>query len=38
MSALWSSVEQIGYFWNPNPDQNLLSVIRSDPNPVDLPK
>ena len=33
-----SSVEQIGDFWNRNPVQNFLSVIRSDPNPVDLSK
>ena len=33
-----SSVEQIGNFWNPDPVQNFLSVIRSDPNPVDLSK
>jgi len=32
------SVEQIGDFWDPNPVQNFLSVIRSDPNPVDLSK
>ena len=33
-----NSVEQIGDFWNPNLAQNFLSVIRSDPNPVDLSK
>jgi len=33
-----ASVEQIGDFWNLNPVQNFLSVIRSDPNPVDLSK
>jgi len=33
-----NSVEQIGDFWNPNPVQNFFSVIRSDPNPVDLSK
>ena len=32
------SVEQIGDFFNPNPVQNFLSVIPSDPNPVDLLK
>ena len=33
-----SSVQQIGDFWNPNPVQNFLLVIRSDPNPVDMSK
>jgi len=33
-----NSVEQIGDFWNPNPVQNFLSTIRSDPNPADLSK
>ena len=32
------SVEQIEYSCNPNPVQNFHSVIRSDPNPVDLSK
>jgi len=35
---LLTSVELIGDFWNPNPVQNILSVTRSDPNPVDLSK
>jgi len=35
-APLPSSVEQIGDFRNPNPVQNFHSVIRSDPNPVDL--
>ena len=33
-----TSVESIGDFWNPNPVQDFLSVIRSDPNPVVLSK
>jgi len=38
LQVLHSRVEEIGDFWNPNPVQNCLSVIRSDPNPVDLSK
>ena len=38
VAEVYSSVEQIGYFRNPNPVQNFLWVIRSDPNPVDLSK
>jgi len=33
-----SCVEQIGDVCNPNPVQTFLSVIRSDPIPVDLSK
>ena len=32
------SVEQIWDFCNPNPVQSFRWLIRSDPNPVDLPK
>jgi len=34
----YPSVEQIGDFCNPNPVQNFHCAIRSDPNPVELPK
>jgi len=37
-SFICTSVEQNGEFWNLNPVQNFLSVIRSDPNLVDLSK
>jgi len=34
--AIYSSVEQIGDFWNPNPVQNVHWVIRSDLNPAEM--